>query len=113
MKYKIVKGNIVKSDFESEYEPKEFVALVHKEEKELQAAIAQKGIYLAKATNVSQHHPHVLKIDEEKRNAIWLFHENFVAARQTEEIIKAHKKNIKGLKTEMEEITKQTGLKFE
>lgn len=112
MKYQLVKGNIVKSDFFAEYEPKSFLSALADQEKRLKEAEAQKKIYDAKADNVARNHPHVLKVDEEKRNAIWLFHENYVASKQVDGIIKQIKKNIKGLKSEMEEITKQTGLDF-
>lgn len=113
MNYKLVKGNIIKSDFAIEYEPNRFNEALIDQEKKLKEVEAQKKIYEAKSDNVLRNHPHVLKLDEEKRNAVWLFHENFVAAKQVEGIIKQLKKNIKGLKSEMDEITKQTGLKFE
>lgn len=113
MKYKIEKGIIVKTDFENYYDPKEFVTTLAGVEKKLVEMDAQKRVYDAKADNVARNHPHVLKVDEEKRNAIWLYHENFVAGMQAAKIIKQLRKDIKGLKAEMAEITKQTGHKFE
>lgn len=113
MKYVIGKnGNVIKSEFEMEYEPRAFSDALIDVEKRLKEAEAQKRVYEAKAANVSRNHPHVLKVDEEKRNAIWLFHENFVASKQSDIIIKGLKKSIRGLKSEMSEIEKQTGVKL-
>lgn len=112
-KYELNKGIIVKTDFENYYEPSEFVATLTNVEKKLVEMEAQKKVYDAKADNVARNHPHVLKVDEEKRNAIWIYHENFVAGIQAAKIIKQLKKDIKGLKAEMAEITNQTGHKFE
>lgn len=112
MKYKMIKGIIQKSDFISEYEPKEFLNTLRGAEKRLMEAEAQKKIYDAKAENVRHFNPFVEKMEEEKRNAIWMYHENYVASIQIESMIKKLKKDIKGLKNEMTEITKQTGHKF-
>ena len=112
-KFKLVKGNIVKTNFENEYEPREFVDTLRNVEKRLTEAEAQKRVYDAKAANVARNHPSVLRVDEKKRNEIWLYQENFVASFQTAAIIRELKKTIRGLKEEMAEITKQTGLKFE
>ena len=112
MKYEIVKGVIKKSDFTSEYSPEDFKSALLQTEKKLTEITAQQKIYNAKAENVVRNHPHVLKLDEEKRNAVWLFHENFVASKQADTIIKALKKDIKGLNNEMKEIEKQTGFSF-
>lgn len=112
MKYKIVKGLIEKSDFVNKYEKSAFIETVERLNKNLKEVEAQKAIYDAKADNVRQNHPHVEKLSEEKRNAIWLFHENFVASKQSEGIIKQIKKDLRGIKKEMKEIEKQTGIKF-
>ena len=45
---------------------------------------------------------------QELRNHIWLYHENFVAARELERQIKMIKKNSKDVKAEMKEIEQQT-----
>lgn len=113
MKFKIVKGNIVKSDFTLEYEKASFTNLLKDLEKKVIEMTAQKKIYDAKADNVARNHPHVLKLDDEKRNAIWLYQENFVASKQAEAILKGLNKDIKGLKSEMSEITKQTGFNWD
>lgn len=113
MVYKLLKGNIIKTDFSMEYEPASFIAALREQEKKLKEFEAQQGIYNAKRDNVSRNHPFVEEMEEEKRNQVWLYHENFVASKLLEPDIKKLKKNIKGLKSEMEEITKQTGHKFE
>lgn len=112
MIYKIKKGNIVKSDFELEYEPGEFKTSLKNAEQKLKELTAQKSIYVAKADNVARNHPHVEKLSDEQRNAVWIYQENFVASKQADTIIKGLAKNIKLLKKEMAEIEKQTKIKF-
>jgi len=112
MKYKLKDKNIVKSDFELEYEPANFTDTIKDLEKKLTEITAQQKIYIAKADNVARNHPYVLDIDNEKRNAIWLYQENMVATEQAENIIKNLKESIKNIKAEMAEITKQTGYEF-
>lgn len=113
MKYQLNKKNqIIKSDFEQTYSKEDFTSVLANAEKKLIEMEAQKKIYDAKADNVARNHPHVLKIDEEKRNAIWLYHENYVASIQASSIIKEIKSGIKNLKAEMKEITNQTGFEF-
>lgn len=113
MKYQLNKKNqIIKSDFEQIYTKEDFTSVLANAEKKLIEMEAQKKIYDAKADNVARNHPHVLKIDEEKRNAIWLYHENYVASIQANTIIKEIKSGIKNLKAEMKEITNQTGFEF-
>jgi hypothetical protein len=113
MKYKLRKNNIVKSDFELEYEPRNFTDTLLDLKKRLTEMDAQNRVYIAKRDNVSRNHPHVLKRTEEERNAIWLYQENHIANRQAEGIIKGLKKGIKDVEKEMKEITKQTGIKFD
>lgn len=112
MKYKLKKDIIVKSDFEFEYNKQDFITALKNVETRLKEMEAQRSIYVAKMDNVSRNHPYVLDVEEEKRNAIWLYHENFVATKQSDKIIKDLKKGLKEIKNEMKEITKQTGLEF-
>ena len=113
MKYKInSKKEIIKTDFEERYNKEDFIRSVSQSETQLKQLEAQAEIYKAKVDNVARNHPHVLKVSEEDKNAIWLYHENFVASLQAEKMIKALKKGIKGVKQEMKEIEKQTGIKF-
>lgn len=112
MKYKIIKGLIEKSDFSVQYEPKAFTEVTDGLKKKITEALAQKKIYEAKADNVLRNHPYVAKVEEEKRNAIWLFHENFVAGKQSDVIIKKLRKDLKDIEKEMKEIETQTGIKF-
>lgn len=112
-KYELKDGNIIKSEFENEYEPVRFIDTLKNIEKKLIEFEAQKKVHDAKADNVARNHPHVLEVSEEKRNEIWLYHENFIASKQFEGLITQLNKDIEGLKAEMEEITKQTGHKFE
>lgn len=112
-KYRLKKGNIIKSNFEAEYEPKAFTEELRKQEIALKEAIAQKGIYEAERDNIARHNKFVTKMSDERRNAVWMYQERLVASIQVSESIKALKKNVAGLKKEMREITKQTGEKFE
>lgn len=113
MKYKFANGVIEKSEFTQSYKPADYTNAKAQTEKRLKELEAQKTVIDAKADNVARNHPHVLKIDEEKRNAIWLYHENFVAGKQLESAIKSIKKGLKDIKKEMTEIELQTGVKFE
>lgn len=106
------KGEILKTDFEQRYNPEDFKAHLDNAERRLVEAEAQNGIYIAKYENVGRNHPYVLEVSEEHKNAIWLYHENFVASKQIESQIKALKKSIKAVKEEMKEIEAQTGIKF-
>lgn len=112
MKFKLKGKNIVKYDFEAEYEPVNYTDTLKDVEKKIVEAEAQNKVYVAKMDNVARNHPYVLEVDEEKRNAIWLYHENFVASKQIEAIIKSLKKSVKDINKEMKEITEQTGLTF-
>lgn len=113
MKYTLKNDVIEKSDFTQSYKKADYINTKTQTEKRLKELEAQKTVVDAKADNVARNHPHVLKIDEEKRNAIWLYHENFVASKQLEHAIKSIKKGLKDLKKEMSEIEAQTGCKFE
>jgi prefoldin subunit 5 len=112
MKYTFKNGIIEKSDFTISYKPADYNNTKLQTEKRLKELEAQKIIVDAKADNVARNHPHVTKIDEEKRNAIWLYHENFVAGKQLESAIKSIKKGLKDIKKEMTEIESQTECKF-
>jgi len=113
-KYKLnTKGEIVKTDFEERYNKEDYTAHLAGAEKRLKEMEAQDGVYVAKYENVARNHPFVLEESEERRNAIWLYHENFVASKLIGQQIKGLKKAIKNTKNEMKEIEKQTGIKFE
>ncbi len=113
-KYKLnSKKQIIKTDFEERYNPQDFPSTIKRAEQKLKELKAQKDVYTAKCDNVANHYPQVLKVKEEDKNAIWLYHENFVAAKQVESQIKMIEKDLKQLKKEMKEIEKQTGIDFE
>lgn len=112
-KYKLKNGNIVKSDFEIEYNPKNFVSALESVQQRIKEMEAQNKIYIAKMDNVARNHKHVLKRTDEERNAIWLYQENHIANLEAERIIKELKKGEKAIKKEMEEITEQTKIKFD
>lgn len=114
MKYKMSKDGkeIEKSDFTEKYKPDDFRNAVGNAEKRLKEMMAQQRIYKAKMENVSRNNPFVLDIEDEKRNAIWLYQENFVADIKAQEIIDKLKEGIKEIKGEMSEIEKQTKFKF-
>lgn len=112
MKFKLKGKTIVKSDFETIFNPSDYTDALKNAEVKIQELEAQKRIYIAKKDNISRNYPHVLKRTDEERNAIWLYQENAVAEKQSEEMIKMFKKDIKALKDEMKDITKQTGLEF-
>lgn len=105
--------NIIKSDFENEYDPQEYVKTLLDQKKKLKEYVAQKGIYDAKAHNVAEFHPHVLEVEEEKKNEIWLYHENIVSSKQMETLIEVVKENIEKLEKEMKDIEEQTEFKFD
>ena len=112
-KYKLnTKGEIVKTDFEQVYNKEDYTNAVAKGEQAIKELEAQRGVNLAKCENISHFHPEVLDVSEELRNHIWLYHENFVAARELERLIKMIKKNSKDIKAEMKEIEQQTEVKF-
>ena len=115
MKFKLVnktKGIIEKSDFNQFSTIQDYRDAKVRAEKKIAEIEAQQSIYDAKADNVKRNHPFVLELSEEKRNAIWLFHENFVASKQAGEMKKTMKKALKDLLEEMSDVEKQTGIKF-
>lgn len=111
-KYKLIKGEIIKTDFEQRYKPEDYTNAIKKSEQAIKELEAQRSVNLAKCENISHFHPEVLETSEEQRNNIWLYHENFVAARELERQIKMIKKNSKSVKDEMKDIEKQTSVKF-
>lgn len=113
MKYKLNnKKQIEKSDFSVLYNKDDFQSALDKGENKIEELIATKRIYDAKADNVARNHPEVLKLDEDARNKIWLYQDNFIKSKQTEQVIKLNKKALKDLVSEMKDIEKQTGIKF-
>jgi len=111
--YELRNDHIIKLNCENEYEPAEFKKYLVEQEKKLKEMTAQKKIYDAKKDNVSRNHPHVLEVDDEKRNAIWMYQENYVSSIQAQTMIDAFTKSIEDLKAEMKEIEEQTGYDFE
>lgn len=112
-KYKLnKKKQIEKSDFSQTYNVDDFINAVQSTEKKLVELESQKKVYDAKCENVSSYHPHVLKLKEEERNAVWMYHENFIGSQYCDKMIKDYKKALKNIKDEMKDITKQTGVSF-
>ena len=84
----------VKTDFEERYNKEDYTAHLAGAEKRLKEMEAQDGVYVAKYENVARNHPFVLEESEERRNAIWLYHENFVASKLIGQQIKGGYKAI-------------------
>lgn len=113
MKYKINdNGEIEKTEFTETLTKEDFTSVLENGRKKLKEMLAQQKIYKAKAANVAKFHPFVLEMEDEKRNAIWLYQENHVATIQSQDIIDKLEDGIKKVEAEMEEITKQTGFSF-
>lgn len=113
MKYTINdNGEIEKTEFTETFVKEDFTSVLENGKKKLHEMIAQQKIYKAKYANVAEFHPHVLELDDEKRNAVWLYQENFVASLQAQDIIDKLIKGIEDVEKEMKEITEQTGFNF-
>lgn len=109
MKFRLTsksKGIIEKSDFVQYYTVENYVAALKKTEQQITELTAQKSVYDAKCQNVATHYPHILKVSEQDKNAIWLYHENFVASKKVGEMLKQVKASLKNLKAEIKEIEK-------
>lgn len=113
MKYKINKDNeIEKSDFTITFKKEDYPNSVRDIEKKLKELKAQLSVYQAEADNVSRNHKEVLSYTEDERNVIWLYQEKHIAVEQSKEYIKKLEKGLKEVKKEMEDIEKQTNIKF-
>lgn len=113
MKYKLLEdGSIEKTEFADVYNKEDFLVPLKTAEKKLIELTAQKRIYDAKVENISRNHPYVLDIEDEKKNAIWLYQENFVASIQVAEMIRELNERMGAIKGEMLDIEAQTGIKF-
>lgn len=85
-------------------------AQIEKAKRELKA---QKELEEAKMSNIADHHPYVLELDEEKRNAVYLYHQAFATAKAVEmkmaEVEDAEAETNQALA----DIEEQTGLKIQ
>jgi len=113
MKFVLNKKNqIEKSDFTVLYNKEDFQGALDQGLKKIEELELTKRVHDAKCENVARNHPVVLKMEEDIRNVVWLYQDNFISSKQFAEQIKAHKKALKDLKDEMKQVEKGTGLKF-
>jgi uncharacterized protein YlbG (UPF0298 family) len=113
MKFKLnKKGQIEKSDFVVIYNKEDFQNALDQGLKKIEELELTKKVHDAKCDNISRNHQHVLKLDEQARNEVWLYQDNYISSKQIENSIKSYKKAMKALKDEVKQVEKETGLKF-
>lgn len=85
-------------------------AQIEKAKREL---AAQKELEEAKMTNISEHHPKVLELSEEERNAVYLYHQAFVTAKACDMKMEEVKSAEDETNQALIDIEEQTGLKIQ